>query len=147
MKKETLIRLARMFEKTYFVKHLGMRFISIEPGLALMEMPFREELIGNPVIPALHGGAISSLLDTVGGACVWSRLELEDRVATLDLRVDYLRPGRPESLIARAELIRLGNRVGISDLKAYHPGDEDRPVALARGVYNIRRVKDPDENS
>lgn len=143
---EILKELAGMFEETHFVRHLGMRFLSVEPGLVLMEMPFREELIGNPVLPALHGGAISSLLDTVGGACVWSRLELEDRVATLDLRVDYLRPGRPETLIARGELIRLGNRVGISDLRAYHPGREDSPVALARAAYNIRRAKDRDED-
>ncbi len=145
MKAELLKRLAQMFEGTHFVRHLGMRFVSVEAGVVVMEMPFQEVLIGNPILPALHGGAISSLLDTVGGACVWSSLEVEDRVATLDLRVECLRPGRPETLMARGELIRLGNRVGISDLRAYHPGREDRPVALARGVYNIHRKRDAEE--
>jgi len=145
METHILKSLAGMFEQTAFVKHLGMRFVTVEPGLIIMEMAFREALIGNPILPALHGGAISSLLDTVGGACVWSRLDIEDQVATLDLRIDYLRPGQPEKLLARGELIRLGNRVGISDLKAYHPGREQSPVALARGVYNIRRSRDTDE--
>lgn len=146
MDADALMKLAKMFENTYFVQHLGMHFLKVEPGFVVMELPFQESLIGNPVIPALHGGAISSLVDTVGGACIWSKLALEDRVATLDLRVDYLRPGRPESLLAQGRLVRLGNRVGISDLKAYHPRAEDRPVALARAVYNIRRHRDREED-
>jgi len=146
MEAEILKNLAGMFEQTPFVSHLGMRFVTVEAGLVVMEMPFQEALIGNPVLPALHGGAISALLDTVGGACVWSRLEIGDRVATLDLRIDYLRPGKTEKLLARGRLIRLGNRVGISDLMAYHPGREQSPVALARGVYNIRRGRDTDES-
>lgn len=131
--------LAQLFESTPYVKLLGMRFQSVESGLVVMEVPFRDELVGNPELPALHGGVISSLLDTCGGAAVWSLLGPSDRVSTVDLRVDYLRPGRSEILIGVGRVIRVGNRVGVSELKAYHPDAEDRPVAVGTGVYNVRR--------
>lgn len=131
--------LAQLFESTPYVKLLGMRFQSVENGLVVMEVPFREELVGNPELPALHGGVISSLLDTCGGAAVWSLLGPGDRVSTVDLRVDYLRPGQSEILIGVGRVIRVGNRVGVAELKAYHPDAEDRPVAVGTGVYNVRR--------
>ena len=141
MQKKMLGKLARLFETTPFVAHLGMRFASVESGFVVLEVPFRQELIGNPEIPALHGGVISSLLDTCGGAAVWSQLGKGDRVSTVDLRVDYLRPGRPEILFGMGRVIRLGNRVGVAELRAYHTGCEDQPVAVGTGVYNIRRAK------
>ncbi len=134
-------RIIRLFETIVpFVRFLGMRFLSLESGTAVMEIPFREELVGNPELPALHGGVVSSLLDTCGGAAVWSLLGRNDRVSTVDLRVDYLRPARTETLRARAAVVRLGNRVGVVELRAYHPDDEERPVAVGTGVYNVRRM-------
>jgi len=71
---------------------------------------------------------------------VWSSVGTHDRVSTVDLRVDYLRPGRPETLLGRAEVVRAGNRVGVAALRAYHPGAEDRPIAAGMGVYNVRKL-------
>ncbi len=133
--------LARLFESTPFVGYLGMRFQSVEVGRVVIEIPFRTELIGNPELPSLHGGVVSALLDTCGGAAVWSQLGPGDRVSTVDLRVDYLRPGRAETLVGVGRVIRLGNRVGVSELRAYHAGADDGPVAVGTGVYNIRRAK------
>ncbi len=134
-------RIVRLFETMVpFVRFLGMRFVELRGGTAAMEIPFRAELIGNPELPALHGGVVASLLDTCGGAAVWSMLGRNDRVSTVDLRVDYLRPARAETVCARASVVRLGNRVGVVELRAYHPGDEDRPVAMGTGVYNVRRM-------
>ncbi|MCD4748190.1 MAG: PaaI family thioesterase [Thermoanaerobaculales bacterium] len=140
MQKKMLGKLARLFETTPFVAHLGMRFASVESGLVVLEVPFCQELIGNPELPALHGGVISALLDTCGGAAVWSQLGKGDRVSTVDLRVDYLRPGRAETLFGTGRVIRLGNRVGVAELRAFHEGQEDGPVAMGTGVYNIRRA-------
>jgi uncharacterized protein (TIGR00369 family) len=140
MEQEMLSTLARLFESTPFVGFLGMRFEVVERGRVVMAVPFRNELIGNPVLPALHGGVISALLDTCGGAAVWSQLGHGDVVSTVDLRVDYLRPGRAEKLLGEGRVIRLGNRVGVSELRAYHPGAESAPVAIGTGVYNIRRA-------
>ena len=75
-----------------FNRFLGIRSVEIGDGVVVLELPFRPEFIGNPVTRALHGGAISSLLDPCGGLAVWSQIGLEDLVSTVDLRIDYLRP-------------------------------------------------------
>jgi len=133
-------RLAKICESYIpFNKLLGLRCLEIEDGRVRVELPYRSELVGNPEIPALHGGAISSTLDTTGGLAVWSQAGPNDRVSTIDLRVDYLRPGRAEPLIAVAKVVRLGNRVGVAELRAFHPDAEDRPVAAGMGVSSVKR--------
>jgi uncharacterized protein (TIGR00369 family) len=128
-----------------FNKLLGMRLGRLAEGEARLELPFRDEFIGDPFRPALHGGVISTLLDTCGGAAVFSSLtDIQDRTSTVDLRVDYLRPGRKETLVAEARIVRAGNHVAVVDLCAFHEGDRDKPVATGTGVYNIRRVRDKD---
>ena len=132
-----------MEEQVPFNRFLGMKAVEFGEGEAVLKIPFRDELIGDPFRPALHGGVISTLLDTTGGAAVFSTLsDIKDRTSTVDLRVDYLRPGRMEDLYARAHIVRVGNRVAVVDLKAFHSGAEDAPVATGTGVYNIRRAKD-----
>ena len=89
-----------LFERIIpFNQFLGMTLEHIEEGMVELRLPFRPEFIGNPELPALHGGVVSTLLDTTGGACVWSRVSVTDRVSTVDLRVDYLRPGRAEDIV------------------------------------------------
>jgi len=139
-------RLAEIFEtRIPFNKLLGLKCLSISEGLVRVELPFSPELVGNPEVPALHGGAISSTLDTTGGLAVWSQAGPHDRVSTIDLRVDFLRPARAEPLIAEARVVRLGNRVGVAELRAFHAGAEDRPVAAGMGVYNVKRNNGADE--
>ena len=133
-------RLAEIFESHIpFNKFLGLRCLTIANGNVRVELPYRPEHVGNPEIPALHGGAISATLDTTGGLAVWSQAGPNDRVSTIDLRVDFLRPGRAEPLIAVARVVRLGNRVGVAELRAFHPDAEDRPVAAGMGVYSVKR--------
>ncbi len=130
-----------MEQQIPFNQFLGMKIAHLGDGDARMEVPFRDEFIGDPFRPALHGGVISALLDTCGGAAVFTSLQdVAERASTVDLRVDYLRPGRKERLIAEAKVIRAGNKVAVVNLKAYHPGEADKPVATGIGVYNIKRV-------
>ena len=110
-------------------------------GVAVIRMAYDPRLVGDSETGVIHGGAVSALMDTCGGAAVWSQLGTEDRVSTVDLRVDYLRPGRPETLFGMGRVMRLGNRVGVAELRAYHEGGEDEPVAMGTGVYNIRRAR------
>jgi len=129
----------RIFELSPFLAFLGMGFETVEEGRVVMRVTFRPELIGNPELPALHGGVVSALLDTCGGAAVWTRIGPDDRVSTVDLRVDYLRPGKPEDLLAEARVIRVGNRVGVTELRAWQEGSGGEPIAVGRGVYNVHR--------
>lgn len=129
-------------EEIPFNRFLGMRLVVLERGVARLVMPFRPELVGDPFRPALHGGVVAALLDTAGGAAVFSELAVGDRVSTVDIRVDYLRPARLEDLYAEARIRRIGNRMGVTSIRAYHEGDPDQPVAEAMAVYNIRREQD-----
>jgi uncharacterized protein (TIGR00369 family) len=133
--------LKTLFERVIpFNRFLGIRVRGIGANSATLELPFRPEFLGNPVGKTLHGGVISSLLDNCGGLAVWSQIGSADLVSTVDLRVDYLRPGRPETLVAVAQVVRLGNRVGVTQLRAFHPGGEEEPVAAGTGVYSVRRA-------
>jgi uncharacterized protein (TIGR00369 family) len=125
-----------------FNKVLGVRVESMEPGAVTFSVPFRDELIGDPFRRALHGGVISAVADAAGGFAVWSALEHpEGRVSTVDLRIDYLRPGRPETIIFAGSMTRVGARLGWADVRVYHPGAERDLVATARGVYAIKVPK------
>lgn len=128
-----------MSEAVPFNRYLGITVTAVAPGFVRMEVPFRPEFVGDPIRPALHGGIISTLIDTCGGAAVWSALSPQDRVSTVDLRVDYLRPGEMAALIAEGTVVRLGNRVGVVDIRVFHPEREDHPIATGKGVYNVRR--------
>lgn len=127
-----------MEEVIPFNRWLGLKVGGLRKGFARLEIPFRDELVGDPLRPALHGGVLSMLADTAGGAAVWTGLEDERaRVATIDLRIDYLRPARLETIVAEAQVVRVGNRVGVADVRLFHPSHESETVATGKGVYNV----------
>jgi uncharacterized protein (TIGR00369 family) len=135
--------LRRLFNTAIpFNAFLGLKIVELERGTIVAELPFRADFIGDPVRQAMHGGVISMVADTVGGGAIFTHTDPGDRVATIDLRVDYLRPGRNETLRGRAKVVRIGNRVGVSQIEVYHPGSEDEPVAVAMGVYTIKRASE-----
>jgi uncharacterized protein (TIGR00369 family) len=130
-----------MEEHVPFNKLLGIKGESAADGRAVLVLPVRPEFVGDSRRPALHGGVVSSLIDTAGGAAAWSTLSGGESVSTVDLRVDYLEPaGLGAPLRAEAELVRKGNRVCHVRITCLQDGV---PVALGNGVYNIhRRSKD-----
>lgn len=126
-----------------FNRFLGLTVEEIRPGFVRLRVPFRDELVGDPLRPALHGGVLSALADTAGGAAVWTNVtDDRGRVSTIDLRIDYLRPGKLEPIIAEASVVRVGNRVGVADVRVFHPSDPSVTIATGKGVYNIVTVKD-----
>jgi uncharacterized protein (TIGR00369 family) len=123
-----------------FNKFLGIRMAHIELGRGRMEIPWRDEFVGDPLRPAMHGGVISALADTAGGMVVWSAVDdLQARVSTIDLRIDYLRPGRLACLVAEAVVVRVGGRVGVADIRLFHPDAESETIATGKGVYAIAK--------
>jgi uncharacterized protein (TIGR00369 family) len=125
-----------------FNRFLGLRVVDAGEGTARMELPYREEFIGDARRPALHGGVISTLIDTVAGFAVWTQCDVTDRISTIDMRVDYVHHGRPETLIADAQVVRAGNRIGVADVRVWQRSDPARTVATGKAVYNIRRGDD-----
>src|SRR5271169_486950 len=131
--------LTMMEEHSPFNRLLGIKGEWIEPGRAVLLLPVREELIGDPRRPALHGGAISALADTAGGAAAWSTLAQEETVSTVDITVDFLEPaGLGAPLRGEAQVIRKGNRVCHVRVSVTQDGAQ---VAEARAVYNIHRKR------
>jgi uncharacterized protein (TIGR00369 family) len=131
-----------MEEMIPFNRFLGLKVAHIERGFVRIAIPFRDELVGDFMRPALHGGVLSTLIDVAGGFAVWAHLENDrSRVSTIDLRVDYLRPGRLTEVIAEARVVRAGNRVGVVDVRVFHPDAEDVTIATGKGVYNIMLAK------
>ena len=127
-----------MEEMIPFNRYLGVKVAELRKSYARLEVPFRPELVGDPLRPALHGGVLSALADAAGGAAVWIGLEDDrTRISTIDLRIDYLRPARLVAVIAEASVVRLGNRVGVADVRLYHPDAEADTIATGKGVYNI----------
>jgi uncharacterized protein (TIGR00369 family) len=137
MKEEVLRTVVEQFIP--FQKFLGMKLTVLKKGFVRMEIPFREELIGDPMRPALHGGVISTLADSAGGAALWSTMEDErGRISTIDLRIDYLRPGRSDTIVAEASVVRVGNRVGVVDVRVFNAATPDVAVATGKAVYSVR---------
>jgi uncharacterized protein (TIGR00369 family) len=128
-----------MEEQVPFNKLLGIRGERVERGRAVLVLPVRPEFVGDFRRPALHGGVLSSLIDTAGGVAAWSALGPGESVSTVDLRVDYLEPaGLSGPLRAEAELVRKGNRVCHVRVNLTQG---DVLVAEGRGVYNIHRKR------
>jgi uncharacterized protein (TIGR00369 family) len=128
-----------MEEHVPFNRMLGIRGESVEAGRAVLVLPVREEFVGDPRRPALHGGVLSALIDTAGGVAAWSALEGAESVSTVDLRVDFLEPARLAGpLRAEAWLTRKGNRVCHVRVALHQDGTL---VAEGVGVYNIHRRK------
>lgn len=128
-------------EEIPFNKMLGLKVLDLQPGQARLLLPFRESFIGDPHRPALHGGVISFLIDTCGGMAVFTKIEEGDRCSTVDLRVDYLRPGAPEDLTAEAKVVRAGNRVAVTNIWVTQQSYE-QPVAEGKAVYNLKRASE-----
>jgi uncharacterized protein (TIGR00369 family) len=131
---------ARFFELARHVGHgraLGMRFGDSGDNWTELSLPWREELVGVPESGILASGAIVSLIDTAGGTAVWATLGKFIPLATIDLRIDYLRPAfRGESVYARCECTKLTRRVAFTRGTA-HVGDPDKPIAYSSSTFMI----------
>ena len=125
-----------------FNRVLGIQVHEIGRGRAVFAVPFRPELVGDPERPALHGGVLSAVADAAGGCAVWTMVGESDRISTIDLRIDYLRPARLELFHAVATVLRVGNRVGVANVLVFHPGSPSAPVAEAKGVFSVKRAGD-----
>jgi uncharacterized protein (TIGR00369 family) len=121
-----------------FNRLLGLRVELLEDGHSVLWLTPRPELVGDPRRGSLHGGVLSALIDTAGGAAAWSTLEsLDDAVSTVDLRIDYLQPATlPRDLRAQAQLRRKGNRVCHVQVEVTQGV---AAIATGVGVYNIHR--------
>jgi uncharacterized protein (TIGR00369 family) len=132
-----------MEEQISFNKHLGLRVESFDPAAPRLRFDMRPELIGNPTRQILHGGVISATLDVAGGFAIMLSIAQDHPVTpssfpnmgTIDLRVDYLRPGRGKYFIATARVVRKGSRIAVVHMELHN--DAGELIATGGGAYVV----------
>ena len=132
-----------MEEHVAFNKVLGLKVESFDAVAPKLRFDMRPELVGNPVRKILHGGVISAALDVAGGFAIMLSLVSESEVTpasfpnmgTIDLRVDYLRPGRGKHFIATARIVRQGSRIAVTHMELHN--DEGELIATGGAAYVV----------
>jgi uncharacterized protein (TIGR00369 family) len=132
-----------MEEHVAFNKHLGIKIESFDLEAPKLRFDMRPELIGNPARQILHGGVISATLDVAGGYAIMLSLAAEmtgiptsfPKLGTIDLRVDYLRPGRGKHFIASARIVRKGSRIAVTHMELH--SDTGELIASGSAAYVV----------
>jgi uncharacterized protein (TIGR00369 family) len=137
----------RIFERIIpFNRVLGLKVDSVDPKAPRLRFDMRPELVGNPIRQILHGGVISATLDVVGGLAIALAsiiaAEAEETpvqsfpdIGTIDLRVDYLRPGRGKFFVATGRVVRLGGRVAVAHMELVNDAGEQ--IATGSAAYIV----------
>jgi uncharacterized protein (TIGR00369 family) len=116
---------------------LGIRVLGVSRTEASFELPYDAKLVGNPETGTLHGGAITALLDACSGAAVFASLASLVPIATLDLRIDYLKPAEPGKLvIGKASCYKLTRNVAFTRGVAYQD-DPGNVIAHSVGTFML----------
>lgn len=135
-------------EKIVFNRVLGLQITQLLPERVSARIPMRGELVGHYSHNRVHGGVISAGLDAMGGLAVMAaigarhmdeapaqRLQRFGKLGTIDLRIDYLRPGISEYFELRAEVLRLGSRVASTRMEFL--GADGRLFSTGAGAYIV----------
>lgn len=126
-----------MTSYTPHAKYLGMKVVETGPGFAVIMLPYRPELIGDPVRKVVFGGAITTLLDHASGLAVACALDVLRSIATVDLRVDYVRAATPGlDLYARVDCYKVTRNVAFIRGIAYERAADD-PFASCLGTFML----------
>ena len=123
--------LADVMQIAPFHRWLGLKIVQQNNDQLELEMPWRDELVSNPVIGAVHGGILASLIDLTGLYAIIAAGGIAK--ATVDLRVDYHRAATNGPLRAIGQVVKLGKTISTADTRILD--DDDRLVASGRGTY------------
>lgn len=144
-----LQEMANVFTNIPFNKILGLKVTQMDAECVIATFEMRNDLIGNFLHNILHGGVVSSVLDTLGGMAVMTAVlfkhpeytleqlgEMFGKSSTVDLQVSYLRPGKGEHFIAKAWVTKSGSKISFVRMELYN--NESVLIATGSGTYFIR---------
>jgi uncharacterized protein (TIGR00369 family) len=138
------VRASRDFDRLLaaipYVRLLGL-CTSVRDGDLIARLPGAQHLIGNPMLPALHGGTVGALLESTAILQLLLESDTDTVPKTITLTVDYLRSARVVDTFARASITRRGRRVANVQVRAWQD-QEDRPVAFAHAHFLLRSLED-----
>jgi uncharacterized protein (TIGR00369 family) len=124
---------------TAFVASLGGELLEARAGRARTRLPYGPHLVGDPATGVVHGGVITAMLDQTCGIAVASALTTIMPFATLDLRIDYMKPATPQAdIFFECECLKVTHEVAFTRGLAYHES-RDAPIALSTGAFMLIR--------
>jgi len=125
-------------------EELGVTVEEVSRDRVTFGLPYDRRFVGDPERGILHGGVVTTLIDTVCGMAILARLMKLIPIATLDLRIDYLAPAQAgETLYATAQCYRLTRSIAFTRAWAWHRGAEDEPIATCSGTFMLHSVGKP----
>lgn len=133
-------RLAQVLSQTPYLTFLGMSAELAGDEMTAI-LPFRQELVGNVMIPALHGGVIGAFLEMTALLQLSIREPLRRQPRTIDVTIEYLRPGRALTTFARADVRKVGRRIANVHVEAWQEARAS-PVAALRGHFLLSPAED-----
>lgn len=118
-----------------YSRELGLRLHEVEPDWCVIKVLPDERMVGNPASGVVHGGVITALLDSCYGLAIYVKLNNLRPMATLDLRIDYLKPATPgREILGGAVCYKLGHELAFVRGSAYHDSPED-PIATSAAIF------------
>ncbi len=128
-------RLNAMLQTIPYARFLGIR-AEVAGDEMTMILPFGQHIIGNPVLPAIHGGVLGAFMEMTALAQLSLKQGLERQPRVIDVSIEYLRSGRPLTTYARAELKKVGRRVANVHVEAWQE-QRANPIAALRGHFLV----------
>ncbi len=126
-----------IIDNTPYMKAIGATYVGRGDDGVTMRLPYREDLIGDPQTRVIASGVVTALLDNGSGMAVWDRINEFKPIATLDLRIDYMRAAVPDrDLLVTAYCYKLTRSIGFVRAFAYEDTPDD-PVAAAQSAFII----------
>jgi len=116
-----------------YAKFIGIEVRKVGGELTCV-LPFKDENVGNPMLPALHGGVVSALLETAAILQLICEVESDHLPKPVNINIDYLRSAKPVETFARAFITKQGRRVANVRAEAWQQS-RDRPVAALHGHF------------
>lgn len=122
---------------------LGLVVVDAKPGEAWLKVPYDAKLVGNPATGVIHGGVITTLLDNCAGVAVATALPDLRSIATLDLRIDYMKPATPGlDVIGYTRCYKVTRHIAFVHGAAYHENPDD-PIATTAMTFMLGANKAP----
>ena len=117
---------------------IGVKVEDMSETGVIMRLPYDKRFVGNPVSGVLHGGIVTTLIDSASGMCIYVKMQKYVPIATLDLRIDYLKAAEPgRDVLARAHCYRLSRQIAFVKAIAYHDDPED-PIANSVSTFMLK---------
>lgn len=133
-------RLAAALARIPYAAFLGVRAELRGDELTLV-LPFADHLVGNPLLPALHGGVVGALMELTALTQLAIASKSDTFPKTIDIGVDFLRSGRPTDTYARARVIKIGRRIANVQVEAWQ-AERNQPIAAMHGHFLVAEERE-----